>query len=273
MSETTTETTDPAAGNDTAPGGLFDLAEASAPPAKGEDGKAVRPDWLAEQFWDAEKGEARLADLAKSQRDLRAQVSRGDHKPPEKPEAYTLPKIEGLPEGMIGGEKDTLWPELRTAAHAAGVTQKQLEALATPFLREVAKVAKAAPGADSEAEKAALREAYAAEMKALGPNAEAVVRDIGAWLKGMEARGLLSAEEHQALRGVSTAAGMQALGKLRELGGERGIPVEALAAEGMTEADARKMLTEGFAKNDEGMRSRALKALAEMEKRGQLQGR
>jgi hypothetical protein len=121
-------------GDDGNDGGLFDAAAGANPP-KTEDGKPGRPDWVTEQFWDAEKGEVRVQDLAKSQRDLRAQIARGDHKPPEKADAYTIPTVEGLPAGAIGGEGDTLWPELRTAAHASGISQKQLDALAAPFLR------------------------------------------------------------------------------------------------------------------------------------------
>lgn len=265
MSET--ETAPPPTEED---GGLFSLAEQDAPPPPDADGKPQRPEGLPENFWDPDKGAIRADQLVKSWRDLRGMVSRGEHKAPEKPEAYQLPAVEGLPEGFIGGEGDTLWPTLRTAAHQAGVTQKQLEALATPFLQAVAAAQKDGPSPDAKADPEAYKAAYAAEMAKLGPNGEALTRDVGGWMKGLASRGVLSGPELAALRGITTAEGVRALAKLREMTGEKPMPVDAIGGDIISQADAERMMQESYAKNDEGMRAKARAALQELEKRGLL---
>lgn len=266
---------DPPAGAD-APaggGGLFDLVEQEDITAKpGEDGKPQRPEAVPEQFWDPDKGEIRADSLLKSWRDLRTKVSQrgGGEAPPEKPDAYAPPKVEGLPEGFIGGEKDTLWPTIQQAAHKAGISQKQLDALAGPFLASVAEQLKAQAPPDAEAQQQAEYEAAQAELQKLGPNARAYVADIGGWLKGMTTRGMFTAEEAAALRQVSTAAGMRALGKLRELTGEQPIPTDAIQAETATLEDLKRQLTAAYAKGDQAAADRALRALQEMERKGLL---
>lgn len=252
-------------------GGLFDMVEQEdTTPTKGADGKPQRPEGVPEQFWDADKGEIRTDSVLKSWRDLRAKVSQGVERPPEKPDAYALPKVEGLPEGFLGGESDTLWPTIREAAHKAGISQKQLDALASPFLAAVAEQMKGQAPADPVAQEAAEREAAQAELAKLGPNAATFVRDIGGWLKGMAGRGLFTAEEVQALRGVSTAAGMRALGKLRELTGEQPIPTDAIQAEAATVQDLQRALTDAYAKGDQAAIDRALRGLEELERKGLL---
>lgn len=249
---------------------IFDLADDT--PKTDAEGKAVRPDWLPEQFWDAEKAAPRNDQLAKSWRDMRAMVSRGEHKPPETADAYELPRVEGLPDGLIGGDKDPLWPEVRTAAHAAGVTQKQLAAIAAPFLAAVAAQAKAAGVApsDPEAEAQAARDAGRAELAKLGPNGHAMVRNVGGWISGLESRGVMTASEVRALKSVSTAEGVRALGKLAEMLGEKPIPVDAMQADDTTQADAQRMLTEAHGKGDQAMKEKALRILAELERNGRL---
>ena len=249
------------------PGNLFDLADKTdGTIAKDDDGKPVRPDWLGDQFWDAEKGEPKLRELAKSWGDLRATVSRGEHKPPESPDKYVAPTLEGLPPDLIGGKDDTLWPEVRKAAHAAGVTQKQLEALALPFLQTMA--ARRAEE-DPAAQEKAMREAATAELAKLGPNAAQVVRDLAGRLNALVSNGTLTAEEAAAAKGYSTsAAGVRMLSKLLTLGGEQPIPTDAFAADDMTVADARRLMEEGFAKGDEAKLAKARAALERMEKAG-----
>jgi hypothetical protein len=232
----------------------------------GEGGKTKRPDTIPEQFWDAEKGALRGDDLVKSWRDLRAQISRGEHKPPPKPEAYAVPKVEGLPEGLIGGEGDKLWPEIRNAAHAAGVSQKQLEAIAGPMLKEL--VATLPAPEDPEARKVQAD----AEFAKLGPNGRQVAKDTLGWLNGMAARGEFTEAEVQALKRVGTAEGIRALAKLRAFRGEKPIPTEALADGQMSVADANRMMQEGVATGDQAKIDRARRELEKMDKAGLLGG-
>jgi hypothetical protein len=259
------------------PGGIFDAvgddppAGAGADPAgglgTGADGAArpQRPDTIPEQFWDAEKGAPHIDDLAKSWRDLRAQISRGEHKPPEKPEAYSVPKLDGVPEGLIGGEGDTLWPEIRKAAHGAGITQKQLDALAAPFLQALAEDPANAP-ITPEARKAAME----AELARLGPNGRQVVRDTKAWIAGLHARGELTDAERDVAYAIGTAEGVRLLAKLRAKSGEAPIPTEAFGGDDMAQADAERLMQEGFRDHDEAKLERARRKLQELEKAGRL---
>jgi hypothetical protein len=234
----------------------------------GADG---RPDGVPDQFWDAEKKAVRVPELAKSWLDLRRKVSTGEHKPPEKPDAYVVPKIEGVPETFIGAD-DPVWGATRQAAHKAGVTQAQLEAIMRPVLEHSAKLVAAKGGkpADPKEDAARIKEAEAAEFAKLGPNGKAVVADISGWIKGLESRGGLTAEEAKELRLLGSATGIRALAKLRALSGEKAIPTDALAEDDMTEADARRLLTEGHAQNDAAKKDKALRALRTLEKRGVL---
>jgi hypothetical protein len=238
---------------------------------EGQDGqqqatgtKPTRPDTIPEQFWDAEKSEVRLHEMGKSWLDMRRKVSRGIEAPPEAPDAYTVPKLEGVPEGLIGGEGDALWPEIRKAAHAAGVTQKQLDALAAPFLTQMA-----TEGGEAETPEARTARVEA-EFAKLGPNGKQVVRDVGGWIAGMHGRGQLSDGEFAALRAVGTAEGVRALAKLRELAGEKPIPTDAIGDDAMAQADAERLMRDGFQKGDTAMVERGRQQLRKLEQAGRL---
>lgn len=228
------------------PMGIFD--------AVADDGTDKRkPDWLPEQFWDAQTGEAKWEALARSWSDLRTKIARGQGRVPDHPDGYTLPRLDGVPEVSAD---DPLWSEVRRAAHQAGVTQAQLEALARAYLGWAAQRQPAA-AVDPKA-------AYEAEIAKLGPTGRAVVRDVGGWVNGLVARGVLTAEEADSLRAVADAAGVRALGKLKALLGEKPIPLEALDDGRMSRADAERMLREAIRQRDDTLGQKALRALREL---------
>lgn len=285
MSETNTEEqTEQQEGSEAAPLGgregrqedggrsLFDLA-GQEPAPMGADGKPTRPEFLPEEFWDAEKGEARLEALAKSRGDLRKQVSQMGRqgKPPASPDGYEVPKVEGLPEGAVGGPKDELWQAVRVAAHKAGISQEQLNSVATPYLKQVAQVlARQAAENDPEARRQVVEQARREELEKLGEGGPALVREIGGWIKGMEASGVLTEAEAFELRATGTAAGIRALSKLRQLAGGPPIPTGTLDEGQSTQADLQRMLTEGYGRGDKDMVARADAGLARLKAAGQL---
>jgi hypothetical protein len=249
---------------------IFDVAGTqAAPAAPAADGKPPRPAEIPEQFWDADKGEVRVAALGKSWSDLRTKVARGEGKIPDKPEAYALPEIEGVQVAELVKADDPLWTEVRTAAHAEGITEKQLQALVKPYLAAAAKQ-RGAEVTDPAAVKAAIVAARQEELAKLGANGQNIVQDIGAWIAGMENGGALTPAEARALKSVGTADGIRALTKLREAMGAPAIPTDALATDSMSEADARRLMKEGFAANDEAKITRAREALRALEKQGRL---
>jgi hypothetical protein len=241
-------------------GGIF--AAAGAAP---EDG---RPADLPDQFWDPEAKQVRLPSMIKALNDMRARVARpGEEAPPASPDAYALPEVKGLPPELVPGDADPVWQAVRQAAHKAGLTQKQLQAVAAPYLAAVAEQSRAT------ADPAKQAAAYEAEMARLGPQGRQVVRDVGSWVSGLVARGFLAKEEADALSGVSTAEGVRALAKLRSLAGEKPIPVEAIDPGGGSYEDAQRMMREAIEKGDDTLGQKAAKALRDLAARGLIPAR
>lgn len=221
--------------------------EAKAKPA-GEGEKpaaAQRPEGLSDAFWDAEKGEVKVAELIKSQADLRRIVSRGEHKPPATADDYKLPAGETIPADLMTAD-DPLWKATTAAAHARGFSQADLEALARPFLETLAELTKDRRPLDPEAQKAAREAELQGEMQKLGPNGAAMVKGVDTWLKGLQAKKVLADAELAALRATGTADGIRALAKLRELAGEKSLGINAgVAPELGSEEQARELLVQG----------------------------
>ena len=237
------------------PAGLFDAVAAEAP-AQGD-----RPEWLPEQFWDEAAKAPKVEVLAKSWSDLRTRVARGGEDAPPAADGYVLPEVKELPAELKPAADDPLWKAVRESAHKAGVTQKQLEAIVAPYLRHVAETA---PRTDPAAQRAA----YETELARLGPQGKAVVREVGQWLAGLEARGMFTAEEVAAFKAISTAEGVRALAKVRAMLGEKPIPVEALEPNAMSLEDARRMMREAIVRKDAALGEQAKRALAELARRG-----
>ncbi|WP_206934141.1 capsid assembly protein [Roseococcus thiosulfatophilus] len=246
------------------PGSIFDAAGEPPPPT--EDGKPGRPDYIPENFWDAEKGEPRIEQMARTVAELRLKISRGAQNVPKAADDYKLPAIEGLPAEAVKPD-DPLWSDVRKAAHENGLSQAQLEALAKPYL---ARLAEAMQQQQATASPEVIQQRYAEEIKRLGPEGPAVLRDVKSWMGGLEQRGILSREEAQALYGVTNADGVRALAKLRQLTGEKPIPVTALEDGKGSLEDAKRMMTEGYKTNDMAMVKRGEARIAELEKQGVL---
>ncbi|CAB4128381.1 hypothetical protein UFOVP99_30 [uncultured Caudovirales phage] len=274
MSETQADATTEGATDTTAEalteGGLFAAAAAGDPPAEDKDaaakGPGARPEWLPEQFWDPEKG-ANLEALAKSQRDLRAQISKGEHKAPEKPDAYTLPAVDGVKVDELVPADDPLWQAVRQEAHKAGLTQAQLSAVAAPYLQAMAQHRSSS---SPEAVQAAQQAALAEELGKLGPNGKALVMDIGGQIKGMVTRGSLTAAEGRELLGLSTASGITAMAKLFQLGGGAPINLDGIESDVASQDVLESQLQKAIAKGDDTKRAKVLSSLAELDRRGQL---
>lgn len=243
---------------------IFDAANDPPPPT--EDGKPGRPDYIPENFWDAEKGEPRIEQMARTVAELRAKISRGEQKAPKAPEDYKLPTVEGLAAEAVKPD-DPLWTDVRKAAHEMGLSQAQLEALAKPYL---ARMAEAMQQQQADASPEVVQQRYAEEVKRLGPEGPALLRDVKGWMGGLVQRGILTAEEAGALRGVGNADGVRALAKLRQLSGEQPIPVTAVEDGKGSLQDAQRMMTEGYKKNDMAMVRRGEARIAELEKQGAL---
>lgn len=148
----------------------------------GAGNKPERPDWLAEQFWDAEAGQIKGTDLKAHLDELAAFKASEDSRraaAPEKPDGYALqlPKDLQLPEGVTFefDENDPMVGLGRQIAHAFGLDQAGFENLMLkPFIE--ARIAEIK--ATAERETAAVE----AQNKALGPKAEERRGAVETWL-------------------------------------------------------------------------------------------
>lgn len=170
-----------------------------------DDGKLFwgqRPDWLPENFFDGKTGEVKLEALAKSQADLRKQISSGDHKPPPKPEGYDFTPSEEnakIASAIIQGDDDPLVSGFRARAHELGLSQTQASALFNGFLQ------------DAEAILPAPLDVQA-EMKKLGPNARGVIQHMKSRADHLEKLGVFDQTTKQEfLLAAGTADGIRML--------------------------------------------------------------
>ncbi len=173
-----------------------------------------RPDWLPENFWNGEKGEANYEAMAKSWSDMRKLVSTGKHKAPEGGK-YDTGAIAWA--GDI--EQDPLAKSYVGWAQKWGISQAAFDELA----QEVNKLGEsmAEPAIDTQA-----------ELKSLGPNANAIVNGMVGWARGLVQKGIWGADDFEEFKIMGgTAKGMMALMKMREAYEGR-IPVEAAPIEG-----------------------------------------
>lgn len=169
----------------------------------------VRPDFLPEKFWDAEKGEPRLEGLAKSYGEL--EKTRGksldelkadwDNERlsvrPESADKYELPDSEVLDkEAMANSPVVAVWREM---AYAAGLDQEGFSKGLTDYAKVVMDQQEAAK---------------AEEMKALGENAQARIDAVGAWAN----KNFKDAEFAAIAQIATTAAGVSVLEKFIEMG-------------------------------------------------------
>lgn len=230
--------------------------------------------------------------LARSQADLRAKLGTGAFKPPAKADEYAFDMPQGV--DLKIDAADPVMSAFKTSALAAGLSKEQFAKLASPMIATIAKLAADKGGqnggapltpeqreAQAQAAQAEQAKAFQAEIEKLGPNGAEAVRQTGKWLKGLETKGVLTAEEFDALRAYSTTAeGVTALRKLMNMTGEKPVPIDlGEAATGLSIEDAKTLLTQAHVKlqadpNDakgQADRARALKALERYEKAGQLQ--
>lgn len=181
-------------------------ADPSAPAAP-----ADRPDWLPENFW--KDGNADYESLAKSWRDLRGKISKGEHNAP----ADGKYKLESFGDGA---EDNPMAATLSGWAKDNGLSQAQFDDLVGK-LQTQAKELMSADFVDP-----------AEEMKKLGPNGRAMVDGMVDWARGLVNKGIWSPEDFDEFKIMGgTARGLNALVKIREAYEGR-VPIEAAPLDG-----------------------------------------
>jgi len=178
----------------------------------------TRPDYLPENFWNAEKGEPDLEGMAKSWRDLRAKISQGKHNAPADGK-YDVSKFGD------GAEQNPMANTIVGWAKDNGLSQAQFDDLVEQ-LQTNAKAIMAEEMIDP-----------AKEIQQLGPNGQAVINGMVEWARGMVKKGVWSADDFEEFKIMGgTARGLTALLKLRETYEGR-VPIEAAPVEGAPSKD------------------------------------
>lgn len=206
--------------------------EAKDPTATPEPGTiAERPAYIAEQFWDVEKGTLKDEALANSYNELRNKFNKLSQdkggKAPEKAEDYLVdykPPHRARPsDGQKDGDlldrygeldpKDPVFVAMANFAKKGGMSpadfndgmQELMETL-HPILPEVFNPAK--------------------EKALLGEGAEQMIKTNRGWIDTLARNGVVNEDEFNLLLGFgATALGVQLTNKLRLNSGEKPIPV------------------------------------------------
>lgn len=177
-----------------------------------------RPEWLPENFWDGDKGEAKYEAMAKSWADLRKTISQGKHKAP----------ADGNYDTAAWGEDAAENPMAQTLvgwAKEQGLSQAQFDDLVGKLKTQAQEVM----GAETIDP--------AVELKQLGPNANAIVDGMVNWARGLVQKGVWGADDFEEFKVMGgTAKGLKALMKVREAYEGR-IPIESAPIEGAPSKD------------------------------------
>jgi hypothetical protein len=197
-----------------------------------------RPENIPENFWDKDKGEVNVDAMAKSYADLRKVVSRGDHKAPADGK-YDLKTFGD------NAENNPIAGTLSNWAKDNGLSQAQFDDLADK-LQTQAKEIMGAEQIDPQA-----------ELKQLGPNANAIVDGMVNWARGLVNKGVWSKDDFEEFKIMGgTARGISALMKIREAYEGR-VPTNSVPLEGaLSREELQQMVADPKYKTDAGYRQK-----------------
>lgn len=220
--------------------------ESDDDPDKPKPEAGERPEHIPEKFWDAEKGEPKLEDMAKAYSTLEAAHARlkSDKgiKPPEKPDDYFDPdkpfEVPKEADRVFVEPDDPGLKGYAEIAHKHGLTKDQMQGVAKDFMLKMNEH---------------MPEPYdpVAEGEKLGKNGQAVIEANRVWVEGLHESGTLKPEHvTEAYKLSKTAAGVEMLNILRGMTGEKPIPMSANVGSTMTKQEYEQRMTEAVEKND-----------------------
>lgn len=172
-----------------------EISHVAADPEAESSEPLERPDWWPEKFWQKDDNEPMLEEIAKSYAELEKKFRAGDHKAPEE---YARDVFQGMP------EDDPVVSTYIDWAQKNGISQEAFDELAQSVLQQGAN--------EAESYQISLEQ----ERAALGPNADAVIKNMATWGKGFVDKGIWGNEDFEEFKiWGGTAAGIKALQKLR----------------------------------------------------------
>ena len=181
--------------------------------ANQDDNKAEKPEFISSNFWNEEKGEVDLEALAKSQADLRKQISQGKHKAP-KDGVYDTTSFGETP------DDDPVKSHVLSWAKDNGVSQAGLDDLVSQVV-EMGVMGEQTYKANLDQER-----------KELGPNADARIKNMVNWASSLVQKGVWGNDDFEEFKIMGgTAKGISALEKIRS-SYEGRLPTETMPIEG-----------------------------------------
>lgn len=192
-------------------------------PEQGQADADGRPKGLADKFWNPDKKEIRVEALMAAHRDaekalgeLKRQKGPGGGEVPETAEGYFAEGVK-LPDTV---ERLSVAPDDPGLKAWASICKKEGigKDLATRLMTEMfVQMDEFAP-APIDPER---------EMEALGKSGPSLVDGLFVWAEGLETAGQLSNDDIDVIAGLSkTASGIRFLAKMRNMSGEKPIPVD-----------------------------------------------
>ena len=180
-----------------------------------DDEPLERPDWYPENFWNSETSEPEIEKLSKSWMDLRKQISQGSHKAP-KDGKYNTEVFGSIP------DDDPVKSHVMSWAKEYGISQGAFDDL-------VGKVV-GMQGEQVQYEQQSLE----AEKKALGPNADQIIKNTIDWANGLVRKGVWGEDDFEEFKVMGgTAKGIRAITKLREAFEGTKIPITSQPVDGL----------------------------------------
>lgn len=194
--------------------------------------KPTRPEYLAEKFWDPEKGAPRTEELHKAYTELEKKFRAGDHKAPEKPEGYKV-ELDDKQKELLFGTKDANAHDdpLFKQFTGWGVKNKISQAAMSEILGMYAEA--------TGEETGKFQIDVAKERQALGKNADAIIQNQHQFFEQMYKNGEIGeAELKEASILFETSAGIKLMQAIRARYGEASMPTNVdTAGDGVPSAD------------------------------------
>jgi hypothetical protein len=188
------------------------ISHTTPDPSAEDDTPLERPDFWPEKFWKKDSNEPDLEGLSKSYAELEKQFRAGKHKVPTDGK-YSFEALQGIPEDDPVAQAYVGW------ASKYGISQQAFDDLASQIVTM------------SAGEQQAAETSIKREREALGPNADAIIKNMAAWGRGMLQKGVWGPEEFEGFKETTTTArGIRAWLKARE-SFEGRVPVQAAPVE------------------------------------------
>lgn len=165
-----------------------------------EDIEYERPDFFPEKFWDSDGPD--IEKLVASYKELETKFSQGKHKAPDQ---YDLSALGD----NVSPDDDPVVEAYLDWAGKFGINQEAFDALASTITSMA--------GESQQQEEIDI----ANEKKALGSNADAIIKSNTQWADGLVRKGILSTEERAEIAvWGGTAVGQRMLQKMRSMQGD-----------------------------------------------------